>query len=105
MLYFTLQSGKVAMPVKEVLMKVLPLLYSLGTLNQTKSSQGNNNASRYYTDIDPFSLNVFKRNSPTYLLEGTILIPDFLGYAFRGLLKSSSICWHEIGSYFMTNTR
>lgn len=93
------------MPFKGVLMKVLPLLYSLGTLNQIKSSQGNNSASRYYTDIDPFSLNVFKRNSPTYLLEGTIPIPDFLGYTFQGLLKSSSICWHEIGSYFMTNTR
>lgn len=85
-------------------MKVLHLLYFLGTLNQIKSSQGNNNASRYYTNIDPFILNVFKCNSPTSLLEGTISIPDFLGYFFQGLLKSSSICWYEIRAYFMTNT-
>lgn len=83
MLYFRLQLGKVAMPLKEVLMKVLSLLYSLGTLNQIKSSQGKNNASRYYTDIDPFSLNVFKRNSPTTYWKGLFPYQIFLVMPFR----------------------
>ena len=51
-------------------MKVLHLLYSLGTLNQIKSSQGNNSASRYYTNIDLCILNVFKCNSPNTYWKG-----------------------------------
>lgn len=104
MLYFGLRLGKAAKPFKELLMKVLYLLYSLGTLNQIKNSQGNNSTSRHYTNIDSFILNVFKCNSPNTYWKGLFPTRFPWLYTFQSLLNSSSICWNEMGSYFMTST-
>lgn len=73
-------------------MKVLHLLYSLGTLNQIKSSQGSNSASRYYTNINPFILNMFNVTHQIRIGRDSSHTRFPWLYTFLSLLKSSSVC-------------